>query len=73
MKVIKINCALKWNGSIILTPIKIKIKKTLGNEQGVAEGEVGMGLGWLGDGHWEGHLAGRALGVRLYVGKWSSN
>ena len=24
---------------------------TLGNEQGVVEGEVGGGMGWLGDGH----------------------
>ena len=42
---------------------------TLGNEQGVKEGEVGGGLGWLGDGHWGGHLAGWALGGMLYVGK----
>ena len=46
---------------------------TLGNEQGVVEREVGRGLGWLGDGHWGGHLAGWALGVMLYVGKLNSN
>ena len=31
------------------------------------------GLGYLGDGHWGGHLAGWALGVMLYVGKLNSN
>ena len=46
---------------------------TLGNEQGVVEKEVGRGLGWLGDGHWRGHLMGWTLGVILYVGNLSSN
>ena len=46
---------------------------TLGNEQGVVEREVGRGLGWLGDGHWGGHLVWWALGVMLYVGKLNSN
>ena len=46
---------------------------TLGNEQGVVEGEVGRGLGWLGDGHWGGHLAGWALGIILFVSKSNCN
>ena len=41
----------------------------LGNEQGVVEGEVGGGIGWLGDRHWGGYLMGWALGVILYIGK----
>ena len=52
---------------------KHKRHLTLGNEQGVVEGEVGGGLGWLGDGHWGGHLAGWALGIMLNVGKLNSN
>ena len=32
-----------------------------------------LGLGWLGDRHWGGHLMGCALGVMLYVGKLNSN
>ena len=40
---------------------------------GVMERELGGGLGWLGNGHWGGHLAGWALGVKLYVGKMNSN
>ena len=32
-----------------------------------------QGLGWLGDGHWTGHLMQRAVGVTLYVGKLNSN
>ena len=31
------------------------------------EREVGSGLGWLSDGHWEGHLTGWALGVILML------
>ena len=31
------------------------------------------GCGWLGDGHWGGHLTGWALGVILYVDKLSTN
>ena len=46
---------------------------TLGNELGVVEGEVGGGWGWMGDGHWGGHLTGWALGVMLYVGKLNPN
>ena len=46
---------------------------TLGNERGVVEGEVGRGLGWLGDGHWGVHLARWTLGVMLNVGKLNSN
>ena len=46
---------------------------TLGNEQGVVEGEVSGMLGWLGDGHWGGHLMGWTLGVMLCVGKLNSN
>ena len=46
---------------------------TLGNEQGVVEGEVGGTMGWLGDRHWGGHLMGWALGIILYVGKSNSN
>ena len=46
---------------------------SLGNEQGVVEREVGRGMGWLGDGHWGGHLMGWAQGVMLYVGKSNSN
>ena len=46
---------------------------TLGNELGGVEGEVGGGWGWLGDGHWGGHLMGWALGVILYVGKLNTN
>ena len=42
-------------------------------KQGLVEKEVGGGLGWLGDGHWGGHLTGWALGVMLYVGKLNSN
>ena len=42
---------------------------TLGNE----EGEVGRGMGWLGDRHWGGHLMGWALGAILYVGKLNTN
>ena len=45
----------------------------LGNEQGLVEGEVGGGMGWLGDGHWAGHVTGWALRVMLYVGKSNSN
>ena len=33
----------------------------------------GRGCGWLGDGHWGGHLMGWALGAILYVGKSNSN
>ena len=36
-------------------------------------GGQGRELGWLGDGHWGGHLAGWALGVMLHVGKLNSN
>ena len=36
---------------------------SIGNERGVVEGETGRGMGWLGDGHWGGHLTGWALGV----------
>ena len=46
---------------------------TLGIEQEVVEREVGRGMGWLGDGHWGGHLIGWALGYMLYVGKLNSN
>ena len=46
---------------------------TLGKELGVIEGEVAGGLGWMGDGHWGGHLTGWALGVMLYVGRSNSN
>ena len=46
---------------------------TLGNEQGIVEGEVGGGMGCLGDRHWGGHLTGWTLGVILYVGKSNSN
>ena len=46
---------------------------TLGNEQGGVERQVGRGWGWLGDGHWGGHLMGWALGVILYVGKLKTN
>ena len=44
-----------------------------GNEQGVVEREMGGELGWLGDGHWGGHLTEWALGVILYVGKSDTN
>ena len=44
-----------------------------GNEQGVVEGEVGRGLGWLGNRHWGRHLMGWALGVILYAGKSNPN
>ena len=37
------------------------------------EGEVGGGWGWLGDGHWGGHLTRWALGVILCVGKLNTN
>ena len=40
---------------------------SLGNE--VGGGGRGSGWGWLGDGHWVGHLSRWALGVIVYVGK----
>ena len=46
---------------------------TLGNDQGVVQGEAGRGLGWVGYGHWGSHLAGWALGVMVYVNKLNSN
>ena len=46
---------------------------TLGNELPVVEEEAGRGWGWLGDGHWGGHLIGWALGVMLYGGKLNTN
>ena len=64
--------AIKWV-KISMRVTKHERHLTLGNEQGVVKGEVGKGLGWLGDGHWGGHLAGWALGVMLYVGKLNSN
>ena len=45
---------------------KLQSRRTWGRE-------VGRGLGWLGDGHWGGHLTGWALGVMLYVGKLNTN
>ena len=46
---------------------------TLGNKQGVVEGDMGRGMGWLGNGHWGGHLMGWTLGVILYIGKLNLN
>lgn len=46
-------------------------KGTRGSGRG---GGWGVGeMGWLGDGHWGGHLTGWVLGVKLYVGKSNSN
>ena len=43
-------------------------KRTRGGRKG-----GGWGVGWMGDGHWGGHLMGWALGVILYVGKLNTN
>ena len=39
----------------------------------MVERELGGGLGWVGDGHWGGHLTGWALGVYAIVGISNSN
>ena len=61
----------EWEISVRVSELERLL--TLGNKQGVVEGEVGGGMGWLGDRHWRGHLMGWALGVMLYVGISNSN
>ena len=60
---------LKFNYSIIIKYSQINSgKQTRDSGKG-----GGQGVGVTGDGHWGGHLTGRALGVILYVGKLNSN